>query len=334
MENTTKIEISLKSVLLIILTLILLLLAWKIRGILMGIFIAFILMSGFAPLVDWLVKKGFNKTVSVVITYFLLISFFVGILFFVIPPLIAQTREFLTNLPIYVSWVTGTFGNTSIPGVYIDSIIGILLSKLDSALSNILTVALNAFSLFVTFITVAVFSFYLLLERESIKRNIHIFFPHLPKQRVYSLSYKIEEKLGAWVRGQALLMVIIGVTTYIGLTILGVEFALPLAVIAGLLEIVPIIGPIVSVIPAVLVAFIQSPILAVGVVALYLLIQQLENTIIVPKLMEKAVGLSPLLIIFALLVGGSLFGLLGAIIAVPAAAIGHVIFEDFRTTSK
>ena len=334
MENTTKIEISLKSVLLIILTLILLLLAWKIRGILMGIFIAFILMSGFAPLVDWLVKKGFNKTVSVVITYFLLISFFVGILFFVIPPLIAQTREFLTNLPIYVSWVTGTFGNTSIPGVYIDSIIGILLSKLDSALSNILTVALNAFSLFVTFITVAVFSFYLLLERESIKRNIHIFFPHLPQQRVYSLSYKIEEKLGAWVRGQALLMVIIGVTTYIGLTILGVEFALPLAVIAGLLEIVPIIGPIVSVIPAVLVAFIQSPILAVGVVALYLLIQQLENTIIVPKLMEKAVGLSPLLIIFALLVGGSLFGLLGAIIAVPAAAIGHVIFEDFRTTSK
>lgn len=334
MENTTKIEISLKSVLLIILTLILLLLAWKIRGILMGIFIAFILMSGFAPLVDWLVKKGFNKTVSVVITYFLLISFFVGILFFVIPPLIAQTREFLTNLPIYVSWVTGTFGNTSIPGVYIDSIIGILLSKLDSALSNILTVALNAFSLFVTFITVAVFSFYLLLERESIKRNIHIFFPHLPKQRVYSLSYKIEEKLGAWVRGQALLMVIIGVTTYIGLTILGVEFALPLAVIAGLLEIVPIIGPIVSVIPAGLVAFIQSPILTVGVVALYLLIQQLENTIIVPKLMEKAVGLSPLLIIFALLVGGSLFGLLGAIIAVPAAAIGHVIFEDFRTTSK
>lgn len=334
MENTTKIEISLKSVLLIILTLILLLLAWKIRGILMGIFIAFILMSGFAPLVDWLVKKGFNKTVSVVITYFLLISFFVGILFFVTPPLIAQTREFLTNLPIYVSWVTGTFGNTSIPGVYIDSIIGILLSKLDSALSNILTVALNAFSLFVTFITVAVFSFYLLLERESIKRNIHIFFPHLPQQRVYSLSHKIEEKLGAWVRGQALLMVIIGVATYIGLTILGVEFALPLAVIAGLLEIVPIIGPIVSVIPAVLVAFIQSPILAVGVVALYLLIQQLENTIIVPKLMEKAVGLSPLLIIFALLVGGSLFGLLGAIIAVPAAAIGHVIFEDFRTTSK
>lgn len=334
MENTTKIEISLKSVLLIILTLILLLLAWKIRGILMGIFVAFILMSGFAPLIDWLVKKGFNKTISVAITYFLSVSFFAGILFFVIPPLIAQTREFLTNLPIYVSWVTGTFGNTSIPGVSIDSIIGILLSKFDSALSNILTVALSAFSLFVTFITVAVFSFYLLLERESIKRNIHIFFPHLSQQRVYSLAHKIEEKLGAWVRGELILMVIIGVATYIGLTILGVEFALPLAVIAGLLEIVPIIGPVVSAIPAVLVAFVQSPILAVGVVALYILIQQLENNLIVPKLMEKAVGLSPLLIIFALLVGGSLFGLLGAIIAVPAAAIGHVIFEDFRTTSK
>ena len=334
MKNTINIEISLKSVLLIILTLILLLLAWKMRGILIGIFMAFILMSGFAPLVDWLVKKGLNKTVSVIITYLLSISFFAGILFFVIPPLISQTREFLPNLPIYVSWITGTFGNTSIPGVSNDSITGILSSRLDSALSNVLTVALNAVSVFITFITVAVFSFYLLLERESIKQNIHIFFPHLSQQRVYSLAHKIEEKLGAWVRGEILLMVIIGVATYIGLTILGVEFALPLAVIAGLLEIVPIIGPVVSAIPAVLVAFVQSPVLAVGVVALYVLIQQLENNIIVPKLMEKAVGLSPLLIIFALLVGGSLFGLLGAIIAVPAAAIGYVIFEDFRTTSK
>lgn len=334
MKNTTTIEISLKSVLLIILTLILLLVAWKMRGILMGLFIAFILMSGFAPLVDWLVKRGFNKTISVAVTYLLSISFFAALLFYVIPPLIQQTREFVPNLPSYVNWVSGTVGDNSIPGLSNDNLTEIITSRLDTALSNILKVALNAFSVFLTFITVAVFAFYLLLERDKIKRNLYMVIPNLPKERVSSLAHKIEEKLGAWVRGQLLLMLIIGIATYIGLTILRVEFALPLAVIAGLFEIVPLIGPFVSAIPAVIIAFAQSPILAIGVVALYILIQQLENNFIVPKLMEKAVGLSPLVIIFAFLVGGSLFGLLGAVIAVPAAAIGHVIFEDFIEASK
>ncbi|MEX0622241.1 MAG: AI-2E family transporter [Candidatus Woykebacteria bacterium] len=335
MKNTTTIEISLKSVLLIILTLLLLLIAWKIRGVLIGLFIAFILMSGFAPLVDWLTRKGVNKTLSVIITYFLAISSFATLLFLVIPPLVREIQELINNLPLYINWFSSTFGySPTLPAFSNDNITSIFTSRLESALSSLLKVALNAFGVFVTFITVAVFSFYLLLEREKIKRNIHIVFPNLPKERVNSLANKIEIKLGAWVRGELMLMLIIGVATYIGLSLLRVEFALPLAIIAGLLEIVPIVGPTVSAIPAALVAFVQSPVLAVGVIALYILIQQLENNIIVPKLMEKAVGLSPIVIIFALLVGGALFGIIGALVAVPAAAILHVIFEDFYETSK
>ena len=96
----------------------------------------------------------------------------------------------------------------------------------------------------------------------------------------------------------------------------------------------PTLGPTLSAIPAVIIAFVQAPILAVGVLALYVLIQQLENNFIVPKLMEKAVGLSPLAIIFALLVGGSLFGVIGAALAVPGAAIIHVILEDYFESSR
>jgi len=334
MKNTTTIEISLKSVFLIIITLLLLLVAWKIRGVLIGLFMAFILMSGFAPLIDWLVKRGFSRIFAIAVTYFLAISFFAALLFFVIPPLLQQTRAFISSLPAYVDWFHYTTGENIIPGFSNDNIAGLISSRLDGAIANILKVALNAFSVFITFITVSVFSFYLLLERDTIKRNLHVVFPSLPKERVNKLAQKIEEKLGAWVRGELLLMLIIGLTTYVGLSILRVEFALPLAVIAGLLEIVPIIGPIVSAIPALIIAFVQSPILAVGVVALYILIQQLENNLIVPKLMEKAVGLSPLVIIFALTVGGALFGLLGALVAVPIAAIGHVIIEDFQGASK
>ena len=334
MKNVTTIEISLKSILLVIGTLLLLLIAWKIRAVLIALFVAFILMSGFAPLVDWLVKRGVNKALAVAATYLLAIAFFAVLLFAVIPPLVREIREFVNGMPVYINWLSATFSNSNVPGITADNLVQLISSKLDVALSNLLGVALNAFSVLLLFLAVAVFSFYLLLERDKIKRNLHHLLPHLPKERVDSLAHKIEEKLGSWLRGEIVLMLIIGIATYIGLTLLRVEFALPLAVIAGLLEIIPNFGPTISAIPAVIIAFVQAPILAVGVIALYILIQQLENNIIVPKLMERAVGLSPLVIIFSLLVGGTLFGVIGALLAVPAAAIVHVIIEDFMEAAK
>ena len=334
MKNITTIEISLKSVLLVIGTLLLLLIAWEIRGVLIALFVAYILMSGFAPLVDWLISKGIPRALAVTITYLLAIGFFATLLFLVIPPLVREIQGFIENLPIYINWLNIAFSNSNLPGITTDNITQIVSSKLDTAISNLFGVALNAFSLFLLFVAVAVFSFYLLLERDKIKSNLYLLFPHVAKEKVNKLAHKIEVKLGSWLRGELVLMLIIGVATYIGLTLLRVEFALPLAVIAGLLEIVPTLGPTLSAIPAVIIAFVQAPILAVGVLALYVLIQQLENNFIVPKLMEKAVGLSPLAIIFALLVGGSLFGVIGAALAVPGAAIIHVILEDYFESSR
>ena len=334
MRNITTIEISLKSVLLVIGTLLLLLIAWEIRGVLIALFVAYILMSGFAPLVDWLISKGIPRALAVTITYLLAIGFFATLLFLVIPPLVREIQGFIENLPIYINWLNIAFSNSNLPGITTDNITQIVSSKLDTAISNLFGVALNAFSLFLLFVAVAVFSFYLLLERDKIKSNLYLLFPHVTKEKVNTLAHKIEVKLGSWLRGELVLMLIIGVATYIGLTLLRVEFALPLAVIAGLLEIVPTLGPTLSAIPAVIIAFVQAPILAVGVLALYVLIQQLENNFIVPKLMEKAVGLSPLAIIFALLVGGSLFGVIGAALAVPGAAIIHVILEDYFESSR
>ncbi len=132
---------------------------------------------------------------------------------------------------------------------------------------------------------------------------------------------RIELKLGGWLRGQIILMLIIGISTYIGLTLLGVEYALALAVIAGILEIVPIIGPILSAIPALIVAFTVSPIAGFGVIGLYILIQQLENHLVVPKVMQKAVGFNPLVTIIVLMIGGNLLGLMGAILAIPIAIV-------------
>ena len=139
---------------------------------------------------------------------------------------------------------------------------------------------------------------------------------------------KIERRLGSWFIGQITLGVSIGIATYIGLNLLGIEFALSLAIIAGLLEIVPIIGPIISAVPAVLIALTTSPVLAVIVIALFFIIQQLENNILVPMVMRKALGLPPLVTIIALMIGGRLAGVSGMVLAVPIVVISQLVIRE------
>ncbi len=329
MKNTTVIEISPRSVFLVIVILFGIFIAWRIQGVLISLYLSYIWMCGVSPLVDWLQKKGFGKSLSVGITYFLAISVLALLMFSIIPPLIEQIREFINKWPVYFQGAQDILKSQNLPIISNDSLTNLISSRLDAALSNILTVFLNVFGVLVSFVTIAVFTFYLLLEREGVKKNLFRFFPHLPEKRVYNLAHKIEVKMGSWVRGELLLMFIVGSLTYIGLLILKIEFAVPLAVIAGLLEILPTIGPTISAIPAVIIAFVQAPILVVPVLALYILVQQLENNLIVPKVMERAVGFSPLIVILSLLIGGTLFGVMGALLAVPTAAILKVIIDDY-----
>ncbi len=335
MNKNLTIEISPKTIFTTLAILVFLLVAWRLQGIIFALIISIILTSGFSPLVDWFEKRGINKVVAVVFTYVLAIGALGLILFIILPPLILQTREFFQNLPFYITTISEGLNNSAISAINSEDIAKILSGRIEAVLNEALGLILNVFTGFLTFITVAVFSFYLLLEKDKIKRNIFVFFPYLPKERVTSLVHKIDEKLGAWLRGEFVLMIIVGITTWIGLSLLRVDFALPLAVLAGLLEIVAIIGPIFAAITAIVIALVQygSPIPALGVAALYILIQQLENNLIVPKVMQKAVGVHPLATILALLVGGSLFGIIGAALAVPIAATVQVVLEDIHSHS-
>lgn len=329
----TKVEISLKSVFNVVFILLALLLAWKINGIIVSLIISFIFMAGFAPLVDFLNQKTrLPKTISILITYILVIAFISLLLYAIIPPLVTQTQGFLEDLPFFVSRAVESLGISDQDQAfnYSQKVIETFGSSISGFFGNVIKFTVDIFSSILAFITISVFTFYLLLERDRIKGNLFYFFPHLPKQRVTNMAHKIELKLGAWVRGQLLLSLIIGLITFVSLSLLGVEFALPLAVIAGVLELVPIIGPIISALPAIIVALVQSPNLAIIIIITYLIIQQLENNLIVPKVMEKAVGLSPLVVILSLMIGGSLMGVLGALIAVPIAASIQVVLQDLH----
>jgi predicted PurR-regulated permease PerM len=183
-------------------------------------------------------------------------------------------------------------------------------------------------------VTILILTFYLLVESETIFRRFVRLFPVEQRLRVATVSSDISLKVSAWLGGQLLLALVIGVTATVGLWLLGVPYYFVLGLIAGIGELIPMVGPLLSAIPAVVVALTVSPGLALGTGIFFLAQQQFENHILVPKVMERQVGVSPVTVIIALLIGGSLLGIVGALLAVPTAAALQVIVDELSNDKE
>lgn len=314
---TSKIEISHKT---IIFTLVLLLSLWilyQIRDILFLVFIAFILMAALRPLVDWLSWTRIPRIVAILFIYGVVFGVF-GLSFAgTVPTLVTQSAKFVQELPVFLEKV--------MPYWNID--VRAISQQIAPISENILKITVGIFSNILTTLTVLVFTFYFLLERKNLSGLLAHFMGESAAGRVMEVVKEVESRMGAWVNGELLLMTLVGTFVYFGLILLRVDFALPLAIIAGVLEIVPLIGPIVSAVPAVIVALTVSPLLALSVVALYFIVQQVENNIFVPLVLKKSVGLSPIITIFSLMVGGRLAGIVGAVLAVPMVLVLQVVLR-------
>jgi predicted PurR-regulated permease PerM len=177
-------------------------------------------------------------------------------------------------------------------------------------------------------VTILIVAFYLLVDSESIVRTFVRLFPRSERARVLDACHRVATKVSAWLAGQLLLAGIIGTTAALGLWLMSVPYFYVLALIAAVGEMIPVVGPLLAAVPAILVAFTVSPALALGVAVFFILQQQFENHILVPKVMERQVGISAVVVIIALLLGGSLLGIMGAILAVPTAAILSVLYEE------
>lgn len=323
------VEISTGTIIKFILILIILAVAWKLRFVFILILASIILMTAFAQISDFLQHRGFNKVAAVFTAYVLAIIFWGLVLFLILPPLLTQLRDFIVDSPAYLAKFSEIYGGSFVPGIENKEVFSAGANYLASGLDSVMKVLFTTIGGVFNLITLAVLSFYLLLERDRIKKNLYRIIPFLPKERTTTLVHKVDVQLGHWVRGEIALMFIVGLATYIGLSLLKVPYALPLAVMTGVLEFIPNIGPILSGVIATLVTIASgNPVTAVGVVVLYIIVQQLENNILVPKIMQAAVGLNPLVAILSFLVGGTLFGLPGALIAVPTAAMLQVIVLD------
>jgi len=318
---TSKIEISHRTIIFTVIFLLALWVLFQIRDILFLVFIAFILMTALRPLVDWLTWVRIPRVLAILFIYTIVFGFF-GVSFAgTVPTLVLQSTKFIAKLPTFLEKV--------LPYWNIDA--RSLSQQIAPISENILKLTVGIFSNIVTTLTVLVFTFYFLLERKKLEAMLVNLMGEEAGERVIYALKDVESRLGAWVNGQILLMALVGVFVYFGLILLRVDFALPLAIIAGVLEIVPMIGPIVSAIPAILVALTMSPLLALSVVALYFIVQQVENNILVPLVLKKSVGLSPIVTIFALMVGGRLAGIVGAVLAVPIVLVLQVVLRTLAS---
>lgn len=325
-----KLDNSTKIILRVVVVLLALGFLWLIRDIVIVVLLALVLASALEPMAEYFTKYKIPRFVSVLGTYIVVIGAF-GIVIALMSPLVVdQARVLADNLPALAVELQSKYPNLTLlfGGANLNSIVDALLSNSGFG-SNLFDRTLGLFNGLVALLTVLVISFYVVAADRGMKKFIGDIVPKQYQETTVRLIAKIQAKMGMWVVGQFILSVFIFALTYIGLTILGVDYALVLALIAGLLEVVPYIGPFVSAIPAVFFALIQSPPLVIGVILLYIIIQKTEGYILVPKIMEKTVGTSPLVVLLALLIGFKLAGILGILLAVPLAGAITVIMQEF-----
>lgn len=309
---------------------------YQIRDVLIVIFVALVLAAAIDPWITALERRGIPRGLGIAIIFISLIAFISLVIVALVPLLADQLTQFVQAFPqLYArgfSLFQGVKDQAILEGLQkgVDS----LNSAVGQVTKGFFTGVVGFFGGVITFISIFVLTFYLTMEEQGMKRLAVDLAPARFRPYLSTLFRRIEERLGHWLRGQLFLGLIIATATYIGLTILGVKYALVLALIAGITELLPAIGPFIGAIPAIIVALAQQPVLALWVTGLYLVIQQLENHLIVPKVMSKATGLNPVIIIIALLVGAKLAGLIGVLLAVPTVIIISTFLEDFLEEKK
>ncbi len=317
-----KIEISHKTIIFTVALLLGLGFIYIIRDIILELFVALLLMTILEPMVLFFVKIKIPRPISVLLTYLLVVGILGGLVAIITPIVVEQTTSFINSLSSYLTklGVTQSFS---------DQIMKNFLNTLGNIPGQIFELTFSVFSNFIRFMTVLVFAFYMLLSRNKLDDQMAAFFGDEKKKNFARTLNILENRLGGWARGQLLLMFTIGLGTYIGLLLIGIPFALPLSILAGIFEIIPFLGPIISAVPAIIIGFGISPLTGLATAGVSFLVHQLENYILVPKIMEKSVGVSPIITLAALAVGAKLAGIVGIIISVPVVITLQVLIKEF-----
>jgi predicted PurR-regulated permease PerM len=335
-EKVNKIDVSTKAILKVVLVGVFLWLVFLTREVLMMLFVAIILVSALEPAINKLESKKIPRVAGAALVYLAFVAFLILGIYVIAPILLQEIKHLAENIPQYLDGLNKLMGNLNTLAVdyNFERNLQSLLNNASDRLTDLISMAFsNTFAFFsglLKLVIVLSLSFYLVVKKEGIRGFINFIVPEKHRHYSIQLTQKIQNKMGRWLIGQLTLALAVFLLDFAILSFLGVPYALLLALIGGFLEIIPYIGPVLAFIPAVLVGLTISPVVALLVAFFYILVQQTENHILTPLIMRKAVGLDPVVIILAFLIGGTLAGLLGVLIAVPLATAASVVIEDFH----
>lgn len=334
-----------------------------IKDVVLVVLTAVVIASGLELLISWFAKYKISRLPAAIISYVGMAGIFTGLMFFFVPPVLDEATSLLTELPKYLEttalWNPLNIDNENISNsqkvvetlsVGVNSAeqlvsgatskstnfgVGDLITSIQDISSNVsngfIKLVSFIFGGLLSFILIIVLSFYLLVQEDGVANFLKLITPVKHEKYIIDLWKRSQRKIGQWMQGQVLLGVIVAVLLYLGLMVLGVKNALLLAVIAGFMEIIPVFGPILSAIPAILIGFVDGGFTtAILVTGLYVIVQQFENHLIYPLVVKKVVGVSPIMVILALIIGAKLAGFLGIVLSVPMVAALMELVDDIE----
>lgn len=319
---------------------------WMLRDLVMVVVTSVILASSIEPGINFLSRFRIHRIPAVLMMYVTIAGLFFGLIVGFVPPIVNEASDIAQKLPSMIQSVdknilgdkhilsNAFWGDNKATSASVTPAIGDLFGKLsgaDTVSQGFFGAAGAIFGGLFSFVLIVVLSFYFAMQERGIENFLKIVIPFGNEEYAIDLWERSKAKIGKWMQGQLLLGVLIFVLVYLGLTIFGVPYAMSLALLAGLFEIIPVFGPILSAIPGVIMAAtVGGPTLAALVAGFYLLVQQFESHLIYPLVVRKVVGVPPILVILALIIGAKLGGFLGVLISVPVAAAIMELVEDIE----
>lgn len=299
----------------------------------------------FNPLVDYLENQGLKRLYGVLTIYIGILGIILILAFIVMPNSTQEIRSLFIKMPDYFSNITNFFDSIyksyiatlgELPPILqgVDSIINENTHRIEIFLTDGIRTIVGGVVLFftkiVSIVLTPVLTLYFLVDKDIFVKKIKEIIPQRYKEEILYLAREIDISVSQFVRGRILLAIFVGITTTIVLLILGIDFALVIGFITGVADIIPYIGPFLGFLPAVIFAFISSPVKAIWISIIFVLIQWVENNILAPKIIGHRTGMHPLTVLLSLIIGGSLFGVLGMIFSVPMIAVIKIFYVFFR----
>lgn len=333
-KNSTTINISTSTIFKVLIFLLIIYLVFLLSEIIIVLFVSLVLAALITPWVDFAQKKRIPRGLSVLFIYLILFTVLSFIVFSIVPPIVTQINDFSKDSPEYLDKV---FSNLSFldekfqeKGILenIKDGLGTFDSNLGAATGGVFSLIGSFFGGVFFFVLVLVITFYMVTEENAMKKVVWSVVPEKHQPYIIQLLGRMQKKVGLWLRGQIILSIIMFVAVYLGLLFLGVKYALVLGLIAAFTEFVLYLGPLIAAVPALLISFIQSPLLFVFVLIFYYVLNMIESHVLVPKIMQKVVGLNPIIIIVVLIVGFKIGGILGGVLAIPVATAASVFLRD------